>query len=251
MRLVGIHRYPVKSLAGETLDGVELAPGRGILNDRRYAFVPAEPGAPPPAPGWRPKSRCVALVRHASAARLAARYDDASGILALSAGGREIARGVPEMPADRARLEEAAGREVAAEVGRAVALVAAGVGTMLTDVDAPFVSLVNLASVRAVGAALGTALEPMRFRANFYVEGAAPWAERGWAGRSLTLGNARLAAIDAIERCAATEVNPATAVRDARVLQALADHFGHVEMGVYARVIEGGPVALGAALGLA
>ena len=39
MRVVGIHRYPVKSLAGETLDTAVLAPNEGLRNDRRYAFV--------------------------------------------------------------------------------------------------------------------------------------------------------------------------------------------------------------------
>jgi uncharacterized protein len=251
MRVTSIHRYPVKSLAGEALVTAALAPGRGLVNDRRYAFVPAAPGAPPPAAGWRPKSRCVALVRYVSPARLAAHYDDASGVLALAAGGREIARGVPENDADRARLEAAAGREVSAEVGSGVALVAAGEGRMLTDVDAPFVSLVNRASVEALAAALGMKLDALRFRANFYFEGAPAWAERGWAGKALALGGARLLTAQPINRCAATEVNPATAERDARVLRALTEDFGHVEMGIYATVETPGTVAVGAPLAVA
>ena len=247
MRIASIHRYPVKSFAGESLASASLAPGRGLVNDRRYTFVPAEAGAP--APGWRPKSRCVALVRYASLARLAAHYDDA-GTLALSAEGREIARGVPERAADRAELEAAVGRAVAAEVGGPVALVPAGAGKMMTDVDAPFVSLVNLASVEAVGAALGLTLDPLRFRANFYFNGAPAWAERDWTAKTLALGDARLRVVDTIERCAATEVNPATAERDARVVKTLADRFGHLEMGVYAEVVGGGTVRPGATLSL-
>jgi hypothetical protein len=248
MRVASIHRYPVKSFAGETLAGASPAPGRGLDGDRRYAFVPAEAGAP--APGWRPKSRCVALVRYAGLARFAARYDDATGALALSADGREIARGVPERAADRAELEAAVGRALAAEVGGAVALVPAGAGKMMTDVDAPFISLVNLASVEALGAALGLKLDPLRFRANFYFDGAPAWAERDWAGQTLALGDARLRVADTIERCAATEVNPATAARDAHVLKTLAGRFGHVEMGVYAEVVGAGAVRPGAALSL-
>lgn len=251
MRIVSIHRYPVKSLAGETPVAVSLAPGRGIVNDRRYAFVPIPPGAPAPAAGWRPKSRCVALVRYVSPARLAAQYDDAAGTLALRAGGREIARGVPENAADRERLEAAAGSIVAAEVGSGVALVAAGDGRMLTDVDAPLVSLINLASVKDLAEKLGMPLDPLRFRANFYFEGAPAWAERAWAGKALTLGGARLLTADPINRCAATEVNPATAERDARVLRGLTEHFGHVEMGVYATVEAPGTVGVGAPLTVA
>jgi uncharacterized protein YcbX len=255
MKIVSIHRFPVKSLAGEAPAVVELAPSRGILNDRRYAFVPAAAGAPAPEPGWRPKTQCVALVRYTGPARLAARYDDRAGMLALSANGREIARGRPEEAGDRRKLEAGAAQILAGEVGNGIALVAAGQGkdgasAALTDVDAPFVSLINLASIRALAGALGTALDPLRFRANFYFDGAPAWAERNWVGKEMMLGGARLEIAQVIRRCAATEVNPATATRDAPVLRGLADHFGHVEMGVYARVVAGGTVGRGAALDL-
>jgi hypothetical protein len=251
VRIAAIRRYPVKSLGGEALAAAALVPDRCLAGDRRYAFVPAAPGTP--APGWRPKSRCVALARHAAAARLSARYDDAGGVLALSAGGRELVRGVPELAGDRARLEAAAAEVLAAEIGAGVALVAAGArgngadGAM-TDVDAPFVSLVNLASVAALAEALGAAVDPLRFRGNFHVDGAPAWAERDWAGRELAIGDARLRVAEPIERCAATEVNPVTAARDLRLLRGLADRFGHVEMGVYAEVVAGGTVAPGMTL---
>jgi uncharacterized protein YcbX len=256
MKIASIHRFPVKSLAGEAPAVVELAPSRGILNDRRYAFVPAAAGAPASEPGWRPKTQCVALVRYTGPARLSARYTDATGVLALRADGTELAQGRPEDAADRKRLESAAARILAAEVGTGIALVAAGqgkdgAGAALTDVDAPFVSLVNLASIRTLGGKLGAALDPLRFRANFYFEGAPAWAERSWVGKEITLGSARLEVAQVIRRCAATEVNPATAARDAPVLRGLADHFGHVEMGVYARVVAGGTAGRGASLALA
>ena len=246
MQVASIHRYPVKSLAGESLAAVELAPGRGLVADRRYAFVPAEPGAPAPQPGWRPKSRCIALVRHAAPVRLAARYDDAARTLALSKNGREIVRGEPEIPAERARIEAAAAAELAREVGGGVALLSAGEGAMLTDVDAPLISLVNLASVRALGEAMGATLDPLRFRANFYFEGAPAWAEREWTGKQIGLGSAGLEVVDVTERCAAIDVNPGTATRDLRLLNGLAERLGHVEMGVYAKVIAGGTVRRGA-----
>jgi uncharacterized protein YcbX len=251
VRIAVIHRYPVKSLGGEALAAVALAPGRGLANDRRYAFVPAQPGAPAPAPGWRPKRQCVALVRYVSPARLAARYDDAEGVLSLGVGGREIARGVPEDGTERARLEAAAAAELSAEVGSGVALVAAGEGRMLSDVDAPLVSLVNLASVEALGAAMGARLDPLRFRANLYFADAPAWAERAWAGRTIALGAVRLEVVDVTERCAAIDVDPGTAARDLRLLNGLADRFGHVEMGVYARVVGGGAIAPGTPLTLA
>lgn len=248
--LVDIFRYPVKSLGGEALSAVNLAPGRGLANDRRYALVPAEAGAP--MPGWRPKSRCVALVRHAELARLSARYDDGAQVLAIARapaeGGDELVRGRPETGAERGRIEAALNQELARDVG-AVRLAAAGPGAMTTDVDAPFVSLVNLASVEALAAALGTTVDPLRFRANFYLIGAPAWCERECSGRRVSLGGAALEVVDVIGRCAATEVNPATAARDLQVLKGLAG-FGHAEMGVYAKVVAGGRVERGGTLEL-
>ena len=46
-------------------------------------------------------------------------------------------------------------------------------------------------------------------------------------------------------RCAATEVDPDTGIRDLAVPQALMDNFGHVDCGVYAEVVEAGPIAVG------
>jgi len=244
--LVDIFRYPVKSLRGEALSAADLASGRGLAGDRRYALVPAEAGAP--ALGWRPKSRCVALVRHAALARLAARFYDAEGLLVVAEDEKELVRGRPEAGAERERIEAALNRALAKDVGE-VALAAAGPNAMLSDVDAPFVSLVNLASVEALATALGTTVDPMRFRANFYLSGAPAWCERECGGRRVSLGAATLEIVDVIRRCAATEVNPATAARDLQVLKGLAG-FGHAEMGVYAKVMAGGRVERGGTLEL-
>lgn len=245
-KIVSIQRYPVKSLGGEAVAETALVPDRGVAGDRRYALVPAADGEP--EAGWRPKSRCVALVRHASLARLAARFDDASGAVALSAAGRELARGRPEAPGDRARLEAVLDRELSVEIGMRFRLAAAGPDTMLSDVNEPFIALVNLASTRALGEKLGAPVDPIRFRGNFHLEGVPAWAEREWIGRRIAIGDAVLEVMELIGRCAATEVNPATAARDLRVLRGLADGFGHTQMGVYAKVAVAGKVTAGAPL---
>jgi len=98
------------------------------------------------------------------------------------------------------------------------------------------------------GSVVGRAIDPIRFRANLYIDGAPEWAEFGWAGREVTVGGARLRIVRPIERCAATNVNPATAVRDLNLPLALKRGFGHVTMGVFAVVTAGGEVAVGDAV---
>ena len=48
-----------------------------------------------------------------------------------------------------------------------------------------------------------------------------------------------------IDRCAATGVDPATGDRDMDVVDILRKRFGHIDCGVYARVLEGGEITIG------
>jgi uncharacterized protein YcbX len=48
-----------------------------------------------------------------------------------------------------------------------------------------------------------------------------------------------------IVRCPATEVNPVSAERDADPVAELRQFYGHAELGVHAKVIEGGRFARG------
>ncbi|MGH7006270.1 MAG: MOSC domain-containing protein, partial [Alphaproteobacteria bacterium] len=83
---------------------------------------------------------------------------------------------------------------------------------------------------------------------NLHFDGVAAWAERAWPGKRIAVGGAVLEVMEPINRCAATEVNPTTALRDLRTLRGLTEGFGHVEMGVYAKVVAAGRVARGAPL---
>jgi uncharacterized protein len=74
------------------------------------------------------------------------------------------------------------------------------------------------------------------------------WSELDWLGSEIVVGGVRLRVIAAITRCAATQVNPATAARDLDIVGNLQRGFGHNLMGIYAEVTEGGEVAQGDAL---
>ncbi len=118
-------------------------------------------------------------------------------------------------------------------------------GHMFSNVREKYISLINLASVRDLERVVREAVDPLRFRANIYLEGAPAWAEFGWAGAEIEVGGARLGVIRPTQRCAATNVDPETAARGMNIPQALKRGFGHVDMGVYAEVVSGGEVATG------
>jgi uncharacterized protein YcbX len=48
-----------------------------------------------------------------------------------------------------------------------------------------------------------------------------------------------------IVRCAATDVDPDTGMRDLAIPKTLMQNFDHMDCGVYAEVIESGTVAIG------
>ena len=80
------------------------------------------------------------------------------------------------------------------------------------------------------------------------MEGWEPWVEQTWEGKDLMVGWARTTVFKPIVRCAATEVDPTTAVRDLEVTKALFDHYGHMDCGIYLRVTAAGRVGTGDAI---
>lgn len=115
----------------------------------------------------------------------------------------------------------------------------------MTDTDFPSISLCNLASNHAVGAALGKTLSPMRWRGNLWFDGLDPWAEFDLVGKRVRIGSVELDIKERITRCMATTANPDTGLRDADTLGALQDNWGHKQFGVYGVVVNSGQIALG------
>ena len=107
-----------------------------------------------------------------------------------------------------------------------------GEGHSFSDVAKKVVSIINLASVAAVETAAGAPVNPLRFRGNIYVSGWPAWHEFGLLDREITVGGARLKTVKRIQRCAATEVDPDTGIRDVAVPRTLMDNFGHADCGV-------------------
>ena len=119
-----------------------------------------------------------------------------------------------------------------------------GEGHSFSDVAKKVVSIINLASVAEVENAAGAPVNPLRFRGNLYVAGWPAWHEFDLLDRELDdRPGARLKVVKRIVRCAATEVDPDTGIRDVPVPRTLMDNFGHADCGVYAEVIAGGEIA--------
>jgi hypothetical protein len=71
------------------------------------------------------------------------------------------------------------------------------------------------------------------------------WSEFSLVEREIAVGGVRLAVFKRTERCAATNVDPATGARDMAIPAVLQRNLGHTDFGIYARVVTDGVVRVG------
>ena len=195
-----------------------------------------------------PKQKFTVLAAIPRVAAARTQFDDATGVLSAQASGH---------PGFAGRLTDHEGRNAFAiwlaallddEAKGPLNVVEARGDFRFTDHPNGQVSIINLASVRDLSQQMGVDLDPLRFRANLYVEGWPAWVENDWSGRDLMVGWARAKVFKPIVRCAATHVDPTTAVRDHDVVKALFDHYGHMFCGIYIQMSTAGRVSLGDAV---
>lgn len=236
-RLTHIWRHPIKGIGTEALEAVTLTAGRPLPWDRAWAVL--EDGGEA-NPGWRP---CRNFIRGAKGPSLMAVTARKQGDSLLLSHPERSDLTVTPGDNDAALLDWL--RPIyPTERPAPVALVPAPPEGMS---DAPFssVSILNLASLRAVSQRAGRPLDMRRFRGNLWIDGWAPWEEADLIGKTLEIGETRLKIVEPIGRCRATEANPDTGRRDTPMLQILEEGWGHTEFGVYAMVEVGGEISTG------
>ncbi len=242
--ITGLYRYPVKGLTPEPLREVALKAGQTLPADRRYAIENGPSGFDPAQPSWKQKSVFLMLMRDERLAALRSHFEDAANRLTIRKDGEVLARGDLETAAGRAAIEAFFGRYFGDEL-KGPPKVLSAPGHSFSDVARKVVSIINLASVRAIETMVGASVHPLRFRANLYVQGWPAWHELELLDRTLAIGEARLKVVKRITRCAAVNVDPDTARRDLDIPPAMMRRLGHVECGIYAEVIADGDIAVG------
>lgn len=131
-------------------------------------------------------------------------------------------------------------------LGRPVLLLCRDAGHPGAD-DAP-VTLMSAASLAALAPALGGAApDPRRFRMTLTIAGVEAWAEHGWGGKEVAVGEALLRVSEPVPRCVVITRNPEEGHVDAPLLRALARLRGKrdVTFGVWCEVLSAGRVRRG------
>ena len=204
-------QYPVKGLAGMTLDSIRLEAGKHFPGDRRFAVTNGHPKQDEALAGrWVKKSFFLQMMKFEELA--AFDCDMAGEVMTLSKDGEEIlAADLSTEPGIRLVNEFFAAR-FAGRLGGLPQLTRVTDGAF-TDTRAPWISLGGTASVDRFGAATGTAPDARRFRLNIMLETDTPFEEASLVGTEVRLGEAVLRVEAPIGRCAAIDVDQATAVR--------------------------------------
>jgi len=246
-KIDSIYRYPVKGLTPEQLARAALVPGQTLPADRRYAIENGPSGFDPAEPKWMPKPHFLMLMRDEWLAGLRTHFDDASHVLTIRRNGEIAVQGNLEAAEGRAVIENFFARAFAGQI-KGPPKVLSSEGHSFSDVARKVVSIINLASLRAIETMVDYPVHPLRFRANLYVEGWLAWHEFDLVDKTLAIGEVRLKVVKRITRCAAVNVDPDTAARDLAIPQALTRRLGHSDCGIYAEVMAGGTIAVGDAI---
>jgi uncharacterized protein YcbX len=244
-----IYRHPVKGLTPEPMASVRLEAGAYFPGDRNYAIEVGPSGFDPAMPKHISKQRFTVLARFPTLARVKTRLDDATGVFHVGdAHGFGVETRL-DTADGRAQLERFLQAFLGEDAPGKLRVLESPPGYRFMDHPQGFISVMNLASVRAVAQAIGQPVDPLRFRANVYIDGLRPWVEDEWvAGSPVALGEARLSVFKPIVRCVATHVNLDTGERDIDMVGMLREHFGRDTLGTYLSITQGGAVSLGDAL---
>jgi uncharacterized protein YcbX len=248
--ITSLVHYPVKGLSGQSLPEVTLSPGQGFPFDRMFGFARAGSGFDPAAPAPMPKDRFLMLMRDERLAGLASDFDPVSRILTLKVQGRQVHSADLSRPEGCAATESFFARMFDLPADKMPRFVHAAphrftdVSVVSTDLMNA-VSLINLDSIADLEAKTGATIAPERFRANIYFSGWPAFSELALEGREITIGTALARVTLRTRRCAATEVNPATAKRDLPIPRLLHQHYGHSDMGIYAELMTGAVIRPG------
>lgn len=249
LRIAALYRYPVKGLSPEALETADLETSGYFPGDRLYAIENGPSGFNETVPRHLPKVAYLMLMRNEALARLRTRFDDATHRLTVEENGVRAVDADLSTAEGRAALADFMAGFVPQDLRGAPRVLTSPPGYRFTDSRTGYVSLINRASVQAIEDFAGAPVDPLRFRGNLYVEGLEPWAELDMVGRVIeTGGGVRLKITSRTVRCAATNVDPQTGLRDLTIPKTLMEHLGHADCGAYAEVLAGGRVRAGDAL---
>lgn len=232
--VASLHRWPVKSLAGEDADALRLD-ARGIAGDRAHALFDTFKGEPRQLTVRQAPGMLRWGASYAGRPGDALRPEDVPLPVVTGPDGAEWEW---DDPALAAAMGEDLGRAVTLRRDEA----------LMQDLN-DSILVTTQATLDAVSEVLGP-LDLRRFRTNLHVvlDDAPAYAENAWEGRQLQVGDVTLDLLHPCVRCVIPTRDPDTTAKDPNILKWLTRHHdGH--FGINARLASGsGRIAVGDAV---
>jgi uncharacterized protein len=228
-------RYPVKSMAGVATQSAFLG-WHGLQGDRRFAFRRLNDNSGFP---WLTASRLPELLLYQPLG-VDENAEEPAPTHVRTPEGLDLALSSAELQ-----------NSVAEKFGSAVELMKLNHGIF----DDASVSVINLATINAIGREVGQDLDIRRFRANIVIatDATEPFMEDGWIGGKLVFGTNDAGPIVSLTqrdlRCVMINLDPDTAKQDPRVMKA-AVRLNDNNAGVYGTVARTGRISVGQSVSL-
>jgi len=238
-----IYRYPIKGLSPQPVSEVVLQAGRPFPHDRLFALARPRSPIDMQVAKWAKKGLFVMLMLDEALAQVRTHLDVETLDFTVRQQDRQLLS--VNLGSEAARGEvESFFEQLVPTLNGAPRLVRAETGGHFMDKPDNVVSLINLATVRSLEEQWGFEIDPLRFRANLYIDGVPPWEEFDWVGRDIVVGEAVMRVDRRNGRCGATNVNPASGRRDLDIPGSLRAAFGHKDLGVYLVVRKTGRIGV-------
>ena len=244
MFIESLWRYPVKGMSGEQIDATLRTPGQPIAGDRRHAIsIGGDKVASSPAGTWFKKAHFLQLMSHEALAALSCVVKDdhlyiATGNTQLLQADLGDENGVEAV---EAFFSSYINEHMPGHLHGMPKIVRLDTQTF-TDTNAPWITLGGSASIEAYATATNTYPDARRFRLNMMVKTDDAFSETSLIGKDIMIGAAQLRIVAPVGRCAAIDVDPATAKRSKDTLSIMREKFGHTDLGVFAEIISPGTI---------
>ena len=250
-KIKSIVRYPIKGLSGENIEKIILEKNQVLPGDREFAFSRSHVTYDRNNPVYLRKTNFLALVKDEKLAKLETKFDPKTRKLTINLDNKIVINEILLKEENIKKVETFFQNYLNLGIDNKPKLVQGikiqnnnNLTHSFSDIPDKAVSIINLNTINELEKNIGKNINPSRFRANFLIDKGNPWEEFNWIGKKVSVGECVLEVFKRTQRCAATNVNPENAVRDINIPNEINTHYGHFDLGVYARVIKTGLVSI-------
>ena len=219
-----IVRYPIKGLSGENIEKITLEKNQVLPGDREYAFSRSHVTYNRNNPVYLRKTNFLALVKEEKLAKLETKFDPESKKLLIKLDNKIVINEILNEEENINKVETFFQNYLNLGFDSKPKLVQGmkvknnnNLTHSFSDIPDKAVSIINLNTINELEKKLG---------------------------KKISLDESVLEVFKKTQRCAATNVNPENAIRDINIPNEINTHYGHLDLGVYARVIKSGLVSI-------